>query len=116
MDRPTRTPVSTLVLLQRAASAGPQIGLVARHIQAHHGAHGVREILGLLALAKKHGPAVVEDAAHAAIDIGVLTYRFIRKYVERRPPLPLTLTQVDPLIRELTRYRALIDQKTGDPT
>jgi len=102
--------------LRRADSAGPQIGVACRHIQAHHGAHGVREILGILALAKKHGPAVVEDAARAAVDIGVLTYRFIRKYVERRPPLPLTLTQVDPLIRELTRYRQLIDQKTGDPT
>ena len=31
-------------------------------------------------------------------------------------PLPLTLIQVDPLIRQLTLYRALIDQKTGDPT
>jgi transposase len=115
-DRPARTPPSTLALLQRAASAGPQIGAVCRHIQAHHGAHGIREILGVLALAKTHGPAVVEDAARAAVDLGVLTYRFIRKYVDRRPPLPLTLTQVDPLIRELTRYRTLIDQKTGDPT
>ncbi|MCC7034677.1 MAG: IS21 family transposase [Acidobacteria bacterium] len=115
-DRPARTPPSTLALLSRAAAAGPQIGVVCRHIQAHHGAHGVREILGILALAKKHGPAVVEDAARVAVEIGVLTYRFLRKYVERRPPLPLTLTQVDPLIRELTRYRALIDQKTGDPT
>lgn len=115
-DRPARTPPSTLALLNRAASAGPQMGVVCRYIQAHHGAHGVREILGILALAKKHGPAVVEDAARVAVDIGVLTYRFIRKYVDRRPPLPLTLTQVDPLIRELTRYRALIDRKTGDPT
>ena len=57
-----------------------------------------------------------EEAARAAVDLGVLTYRFIRKYVDRRPPLPLTLTQVDPLIRELTRYRTLIDQKTGEPT
>ena len=52
-----------------------------RHIQAHHGAHGTREILGILALATKHGPAVVEDAAWAAVAIGVLTDRFIRKYV-----------------------------------
>jgi transposase len=115
-DRPARTPLSTLALLRRAESASPQIGVVCRHIQAHHGAHGVREILGILALAKKHGPAVVDDAARASVEIGVLSYRFIRKYVDRRPPLPLTLTQVDPLIRELTRYRALIDQKTGDPT
>ncbi len=115
-DRAARTPLSTLALLTRAASAGPHVDAVCRHIQAHHGAHGVREILGILALAKKHGPAVVADAARAAVEIGVLSYRFIRKYVDRRPPLPLTLTQVYPLIRELTRYRALIDQKTGDPT
>ena len=115
-DQPARTPPTTLVLLGRAATAGPHIGTVCRHIQAHGGAHGVRQILGVLALAKKHGVAVVDDAAKAAIDIGVLTYRFVRKYVDRRPPHPLTLTQVDPLIRQLTLYRNLIDRKTGDPT
>ena len=61
------------------------------------------------------GPAVVEDAAKAALEIGVPTYRFLRKYVERRQPVPLTLRQVDPLIRQLTLYRDLIDRKTGDP-
>ena len=54
--------------------------------------------------------------AKAALEIGVPTYRFLRKYVDRRPPLPLTLKQVDPLIRQLTLYRDLIDQQTGDPT
>ena len=73
-------------------------------------------VLGVLALARRHGTAVVEDAAQAAVDIGVLTYRFVRKYVERRPPVPLTLRQVDPLIRQLTLYRDLIDRTTGDPT
>jgi hypothetical protein len=115
-DRPARTPLSTLALLRRADAAGPQIGAVCRYVQAHHGAHGVREVLGILALAKKHGPAVIDDAARVAVDVGVLSYRFIRNYIDRRPPLPLTLTQVDPLIRELARYRVLIDQKTGDPT
>jgi len=37
-------------------------------------------------------------------------------YLERRPPAPLTLRQVDPLIRQLTLYRDLIDRQTGDPT
>ena len=55
-------------------------------------------------------------AAKVAVDIGVLTYRFVRAYVERRPPVPLTLRQVDPLIRQRTLYRDLIDRKTGDPT
>ena len=31
------------------------------------------------------------------------------------PPVPLTLRQVDPLIRQLTLYRDLIDRRTGDP-
>src|SRR5881628_683628 len=113
-DRPARTPSSTLALLARATSAGPSIGTVCTHIHQHDGVPGIRRILGVLALAKKHGPAVVEDAATAALEIGVPTYRFLRKYVERRPPVPLTLRQVDPLIRQLTLYRDLIDRKTGD--
>ena len=36
-------------------------------------------------------------------------YRFVRRYLERRPQL--TLRQVDPLIRELTQYRDLINLK-----
>jgi transposase len=115
-DRPARTPRATLALLARATTAGSHIGTVCTHIQQHDGVPGVRRILGVLALAKKHGPAVVEDAAKAALEIGVPTYRFLRKYVERRPPMPLTLRQVDPLIRQLTLYRDLIDRKTGDPT
>ena len=114
-DRPARTPAATLALLARATSAGPHIGTVCTHIHQHDGVPGVRRILGVLALAKKHGPAVVDDAAKAALEIGVPTYRFLRKYVERRPPVPLTLRQVDPLIRQLTLYRDLIDRKTGDP-
>jgi hypothetical protein len=114
-DRPARTPPKTLALLARATSAGPHIGTVCTQIHHHDGVPGVRRILGVLALAKKHGPAVVDDAAKAALEIGVPTYRFLRKYVDRRPPVPLTLRQVDPLIRQLTLYRDLIDHKTGDP-
>ena len=60
------------------------------------------------------GPVAVEDAAKAALELRVPTYRFLRRYLERRPPL--TLRQVDPLIRQLTVYRDLIDRTTGDPT
>jgi hypothetical protein len=68
----------------------------------------------VLALARTHGPAAVEDAATAAVDLGVLTYRFLRRYLERRPAAPLTLRQIDPLIRQLTLYRDLVDRRTGD--
>ena len=108
------SPAKTMALLTAAHHAGAAIGEVCDHIHAHDGAAGVRRILGVLALARKHGPAVVEDAAKAALDLGVPTYRFIRRYLERRPSVPLTLRQVDPLIRQLTLYRDLIDRRTGD--
>ena len=112
VDRPRRTPAKTLALLTAAHRVGPAVGAVVDHIHRHEGAGGVRRILGVLALAKKHGPAIVEDAATAALDLAVPTYRFIRRYLERRPPV--TLRQVDPLIRQLTLYRDLIDRTTGD--
>jgi transposase len=115
-DRPSRTPAKILALLTAAQRVGPSVGAVADHIHGHDGAGGVRRILGLLALAKKYGPAVVEDAAKAALDLAVPTYRFLRRYLERRPAVPLTLRQVDPLIRQLTLYRDLIDRTTGDPS
>jgi transposase len=114
-DRPARTPASTVALLARAHTAGVHISAVCTYIHQHEGAAGVRRMLGVLALAKKYGSAVVDDAAKAALDLGVPTYRFLRRYLERRLLPPLTLRQVDPLIRQLTLYRDLIDRKTGDP-
>jgi hypothetical protein len=75
----------------------------------------VRRIQGVLALAKKHGPAMVEDACAVALEIGACNYyHFVRRYLERGPQLPLSLRQVDPLIRELTEYRDFIQSKTQD--
>src|SRR5699024_551238 len=99
-DRPARTPAKTLALLAAAQRVGPSVAAIADYIHQHDGAAGVRRILGLLALAKRYGPPVVEDAAKVAVDLGVLTYRFVRHYLDRRPPVPLTLHQVDPLIRQ----------------
>jgi transposase len=114
VDRPRRTPPKTVALLEAAMRIGPSVSTICDHIHRHDGEAGVRRILGVLSLAKKHGPAVIEDAAKAALDLGVPTYRFLRRYLERRPPRPLTLRQVDPLIRQLTLYRDLIDRTTGD--
>ena len=113
-DKPSRTPQSTEALLRRAREAGRHIGLLCEQIHRTDGEPGVRRILGVLALARKYGVASVEDAAQAALEMGAPSYRFLRSYLERRPPAPLTLRQVDPLIRQLTLYRDLIDQKTGD--
>lgn len=115
-DRPSRTPRGTEALLQRARTAGKHIGVVCEHIHRSDGEPGVRRILGVLSLARKHGPAAVDEAAKEAFELGMPTYHFLRRYLERRPSVPLSLRQVDPLIRQLALYRDLINQKTGDPT
>ena len=108
-DHPKKMPLSTAQLLRRAGHAGRQIGVLSVAIYQRQGEAGIRRILGILSLAKKYGTAALEDACAAAIEIGVPEYRFVRRYLERRPQL--TLRQVDPLIRELTEYRDFINLK-----
>jgi transposase len=106
-DRPKKTPLTTVQLLARACQAGKNIGTLAEAIHQRQGEAAVRRIPGVLALAKKYGVAAVEAAAATALELHVYEYRFVRRYLERRPPL--TLRQVDPLIRELVQYRDLIN-------
>lgn len=115
-DRSPRTPLSTVQLLGRASNAGMHIGKLCAAIHQRQGQVGVRRIQGVLALAKKFGPVTVDGACAAALDLGVHEYHFVRRYLERQPPLPLTLHQVDPLIRELVQYRDLINQRTKEQT
>jgi transposase len=114
-DRPKQTPPGTQYLLLRAGRAGQQTGIVCRRMYEEEGPVAVRRIQGVLALAKRHGPAMVEDACEVALEIGAANYyRFVRRYLERGPQLPLSLRQVDPLIRDLTEYRDFIQSKTKE--
>jgi len=110
-----KTPPTTLELLGRAQRAGKNLGRLAQEIHRKEGENGVRQVLGLLSLAKKHGPVQTDQACATAIEIGVTSYRFVRRYLERQPELPLTVRQVDPLIRELTHYRDVIERITAQP-
>ena len=107
-DRSPRTPSSTLQLLERATRAGANIGKLCESIYQRQGQMGIRRILGVLSLAKRFGPVRVEEACTEAVALGVREYHFVRRYLERQLDLPLTLQQVDPLIRELQQYRDVI--------
>jgi transposase len=111
-DRPKSTPPTTLELLARAKKIGANVGAVAAAIHAEDGEPGVRRILGLVSLAKRHGPATLDEACGAALEVGVPTYRFVKRYLARGVPVRLGLKQVDPIIRQLTEYRDLIDRMT----
>jgi len=113
-DHPKRTPLRTSQLLWRAGRAGSHIGTLCDAIHRQQGEVGVRRILGVLSLAKKYGTAAVDGACAAALDMGVQEYRFVRRYLERCPQAPLSLQQVDPLIRELVQYRDLINYRTKE--
>jgi transposase len=113
-DHPKRTPLRTSQLLGRAGRAGSHIGALCDAIHHQQGEVGVRRILGVLSLAKKYGTAAVDEACAAALDMGVQEYRFVRRYLERCPQAPLSLQQVDPLIRELVQYRDFINYRTKE--
>jgi transposase len=115
-DRPQRTPLSTQQMLSRAAKSGSHVGALCQNLHHRQGEVAVRRILGVLALAKKYGAAATDDACAVALETGACEYRFVRRYLERNPQLPLSLRQVDPLIRQLTLYRDLIESRTQTPT
>jgi transposase len=110
-DHPKRTPLRTAHVLWRANQAGAHIGALCESLHRQQGEMGIRRILGVLSLAKKYGSAAVDDACATALEIGVPEYRFVRRYLERCPQAPLSLQQVDPLIRELVQYRDFINQR-----
>ena len=111
-DRPSKTPLSTRLLLARCEKAGRHIGAFCEGLHRHHGEVAVRRILGVLSMAKKYGVASAEDACAVALETGTTEYHFVRPYLEHSPQLSLQLRQVDPLIRQLTLYRDLIQART----
>jgi hypothetical protein len=89
---------------------------VAAEIHRRDGELGVRRIVGLVGLVKKHGRFTIDDACAMALRVGVPTYRFVRQYIEHAPSSRGALAQIDPLIRDLTHYRDRIAHLTKDPT
>lgn len=112
-DKPARTPRSTTQLLARCGKIGSHAGAVAEQLYHRDGPASIRRIMGLASLARKHGAALTDDACAAALEVGLPAnpYGFVRRWLERRPAL--TLRQVDPIIRQLSLYRDLIDNKVS---
>jgi len=111
-DRPQKTPPATQQLLRRAENAGAQIGVLCQRMLQRNDVSAVRRIQGVLSLTKKYGLAAVEQACAVALEVGFADYHLVRRYLKRTPPL--TLRQVDPLIRQLTLYRDFIENKTKE--
>jgi hypothetical protein len=113
-DRPKHTSPAIQQLLWRAETAGAQIGALCQQMHRRSGPAAVRRVQGVLSLTKKYGLAAVEQACATALEVGFADYRLVRRYLERTPSLAMTLRQVDPLIRQLTIYRDLIENQTKE--
>ena len=111
-DRPQRTPPGTLQLLARAEKAGKHIGAFCLAMHREQGQPAVRRMQGLLSFHKKFGIARLDQACAMALEMEIHNYHFVRRYLERNAQLPLSLRQVDPLIRQLSLYRDLIQDRT----
>jgi hypothetical protein len=111
-DNPKKMPQTTAQLLARADRVSSSVGALCQQIHRHRGESAVRGILGVLALAKRFGAVATAEACTAALELRVYEYRFVRRYLERRPQP--ALKQIDPLIRELIQYRDFINSKTEE--
>ncbi len=114
-DRPKRTPPGTLQLLERAARSGSNIGAFTKALFELQAEAAVRRT-GHSLLHQKVRRGRVDDACAAALEMQAYDYRFVRVYLERRSEPPVSLRQVDPLIRQLTLYRNLIEERTQPNT
>lgn len=111
-QRPKRTPPKVESLLQRSENLGEYVGKLCRRIHEFDGQRGVTRVQGVLNLARKHGKSALDDACRVAFECDAPSYRFVKNFLQRKASPQLTLKQIDPLIRELTEYRQLIDTMT----
>jgi len=113
-DRSRHTAPGVLRLLARAVKVGERTGALCAALHAQQGDLAARHIQGTLSFLPKYGAARLEQACATALDLQVPEYRFVRRYLEREAQPPVSLRQVDPLIRQLTIYRDLIAIRTQE--
>ena len=93
-------------LLARADLLGTQVGIWAQAMIDERGVTGIRSLLGLLSLAKKYSPTVLETACAAAHRHGAYRLRNVRQLAQRHHEqrADTSLLTEHPLIRPLTEY------------
>jgi hypothetical protein len=100
--------------LVKAHAIGTSAGEWARSILQERGIHGIRVLIGLVSLAKRHMPQAVEKACCVAQSHGAHRLRDIRNLLKRSSQEPASMqeqfefVQEHPLIRSLSDYSELI--------
>jgi len=96
-------------LIARAAKIGPKAGEWAKTMIGERGIEGVRVLLGLIALSRKHGSQEIDDACGLALSHSAFKLRTVRQLMERRTEQEqLDFLSEHPLIRDLAEYGELV--------
>jgi len=98
-DRPKRTPQHTHQLLARAHKAGSQHRRRLRRHPPSSGRGWSPPHPGHALAGQEIRQCGLRPGLRAALELGVSEYQFVRRYLERSPQAPLSLRQIDPLIR-----------------
>jgi transposase len=101
--------------LAKAGDIGAQAGQWAQDILQARGVHGVRVVMGLVSLTRRHRPDAVEEACRIAQSHGAHRLRDIRNLLKRSGSSGTVQEQFEfvqqhPLIRPLTDYSKLIHE------
>ncbi len=114
-DHPQRTPFRVVQLLGRAGRVGTHVGTLCNSIYSQQGEVGVRRILAFSPSPKSTAPLPSMKLARPPWRWACTNISFGAALPGARcPQAPLSLRQVDPLIRELVHYRDLIHTKTKE--
>ena len=99
-----------MYLLGRAAAVGEQTANWSQAMLQARGIPGVRVLVGLLSLAKRHTPCVVEEACRIALSHRSYRLAAIRELIKHGGAAQESLPLLDrhPLIRELRDYDAVV--------
>ena len=119
-ERPFNPSRQTAFLLSAAGDIGPQTKALCQRMFDSEGRVGQRGMWGIVGLAKKYPPRIVEQACSQALEHRLRSYKQVRGLVERlfdqalerlseAPQLALPLTQNHALIRPAAEYGELFN-------
>ena len=108
-------------LLKEAQQIGYWCGQWAESLMMQRGREGLRTLMGLRSLTRKHRAGALDKACERALSYGAFRLRDIRRLAEHPPPeepKEFSFMSEHPLIRDLDAYQLAVTStpNTGDPT
>lgn len=96
--------------LNKASLIGPQTGRWAEQMIAQRGIEGIRVLMGLLSLSKRHAADAIEQACKIALSHGAYRLRTIRELIQRQGTRQeqFEFIQEHPIIRSMSDYGHLV--------